>query len=128
TLIRAADALLVFSFATSLLSILSGLTDWNDTFGGERRNGMLHGLTMVVATVLFLVSLWMRLNSGIGARDTAIYVSTLAWVIMAAAAYLGGEQVVGYGTQVNRQALSDTKTKWQKLHVAAKGLDERKPA
>src|SRR5256885_15094011 len=127
TLIRAADALLVFSFATSLLSILSGLTDWNDTYAEERRNGMLHGLTMVVATILFLVSLWMRLNGGLAARDGAIYVGIVAWIVMTLAAFLGGEQVFGYGTQINRQAWSDTKTKWQKLDVAANGLDDRKP-
>ena len=31
TLFRATDALLVFAFATSLLSILSGLSDWNES-------------------------------------------------------------------------------------------------
>ena len=128
TLIRAADAVLVFSFATSLLSIVSGLTDWNDTYDEERRNGMLHGLTMVVATILFLISLWMRLGGGLPARDGAIYLGIVGWIVMTLAAFLGGEQVFGYGTQINRQAWSDTKTKWQKLDVAAKGLDDRKPA
>ena len=128
TLIRAADFVLVFSFITSLISIVSGLTDWNETYGEERRNGMLHGLTMVAATVLFLVSLWIRLNSGIGARDTAIYLGIVGWIVMLSAAFLGGEQVFGFGTEVNRQAYSDTKTSWQKLDVAAKGLADRKPA
>lgn len=126
-LIRAADFLLVFSFVTSLISILSGLTDWNETYGEERRNGMLHGLIMVVATVLFLVSLWIRLNSGLGARDGAIYIGIVGWIVLFTAAFLGGEQVFGFGTEVNRQAYSDTKTSWQKLDVAAKGLADRKP-
>jgi nitrite reductase/ring-hydroxylating ferredoxin subunit/uncharacterized membrane protein len=127
SLTHASDVLLIFSFATSLVSIVSGLTDWNDTYAEERRNGMLHGLLMVVATVFFLVSLWMRLNSGAAARDTALYISLVGWAVMTVAAFLGGEEAFGYGTQVNRQAWSDTKTKWQKLDVAAKGLDDRKP-
>jgi len=127
TLFRATDALLVFSFATSLLSILSGLTDWNDTYDEERRNGMLHGLSMVLATIFFLVSLWLRVNRGIEMRDSAIYVGIVGWAIMTFAAFLGGEQVFGYGTQINRQAYSDTKTKWQKLDVSAGGLEDRKP-
>ena len=127
TLIRAADALLVFSFATSLLSIVSGLTDWSSTYEEERRNGMLHGLIMVLATIFFLVSLWMRLNRGLDERDNAIYVGIVGWAIMTAAAFLGGEQVFGYGTQVNRQAYAETKSKWEKLDVAANGLEDRKP-
>ena len=61
-LLRAADFLLVGAFTTSLVSILSGLTDWNDTYGEERRTGMLHGLLMVVATISFVISLAIRLN------------------------------------------------------------------
>ena len=38
-LARAADFLLVFSLITSLGSILSGLTDWNETYDTERRTG-----------------------------------------------------------------------------------------
>ena len=124
TLTRAADVVLVFSFVTSLLSIVSGLTDWNETYAEERRNGMLHGLIMVAATLLFLISLGMRLG---GARDPAIYVGIVGWIVLFTAAFLGGEMVFGYGTQVNRQAWNETKEKWQRLDVAAKGLQDRKP-
>jgi nitrite reductase/ring-hydroxylating ferredoxin subunit/uncharacterized membrane protein len=126
-LLRAADALLVFSFLTSLVSILSGLTDWNDTYAEERRNGMLHGLIMVTATVLFIVSLAIRVAGPLSQREVAIAISFVGWIVMTAAAYLGGEMVFGYGTQVNRQAWSDVEAKWQKLDVAANGLEDRKP-
>ncbi|HUQ41763.1 MAG TPA: Rieske 2Fe-2S domain-containing protein [Candidatus Limnocylindrales bacterium] len=124
-LLRAADAVLVFSFATSLLSVISGLTDWNETYGEERRNGMLHGLVMVTATVLFIVSLWLRVGGG--SREAAIVIGILGWLVMTFGAYIGGDQVFGYGTQVNRQAWSNTPTKWQQLEVAANGLEDRKP-
>ena len=127
-LLRAADFLLVGAFITSLVSILSGLTDWNETYGEERRTGMLHGLLMVVATVLFVTSLVVRLNGGLDARTTAILISTLGWLVMIVSSYFGGEMVFGYGTEVNRQAWTEAPAKWERIEVAASGLDDRKPA
>lgn len=126
-LLRAADAVLVFSFATSLLSIVSGLTDWNETFAEERRNGMLHGLVMVAATVVFLISLWLRVGGDAAQRDLAIALGAVGWLVLTVAAYLGGEMAFGYGTQVNRHAWSETTGKWQRLEISASGLEDRKP-
>lgn len=126
-LLRAADFLLVGAYITSLISILSGLTDWNETSGEERRTGMLHGLLMVVATVSFLISLFIRLNGGLDARTAAIGVSTLGWLVMIVSSYLGGEMVFGYGTEVNRQAWSAVPAKWEQLDVSGKSLEDRKP-
>ena len=125
---RAADFVLILAFASSLISIVSGLTDWNDTYAEERRTGMLHGLIMVVATVLFLLSILMRLNlSALDQRTTAIALSGLGWIVMLVGAFFGGEMPYGYGTQVNRQAWSEHTTKWTKLEIAAKDLEDRKP-
>lgn len=129
-LTHAADFVLIVAFVSSLLAIASGLTDWSDTFGEERRTGMLHGLIMVVATVLFASSIVIRLPGGIqGAelRPLAIALSSLGWVVMLVGAFFGGEMAYGYGTQVNRQAWDEHPTKWQKLDVAASGLEDRKP-
>ena len=124
-LARAADLLLVGSFVTSLAAIVSGLTDWNETYAEERRNGMLHGLLMVGTTVVFLISLYLRV--GTSSRELAIAVGIVGWIALVTAAYLGGEMVFGYGTQVNRHAWSEVGEKWQKLDVAANGLEDRKP-
>jgi nitrite reductase/ring-hydroxylating ferredoxin subunit/uncharacterized membrane protein len=126
-LLRAADFVLIFSFVSSLISIVSGLTDWNETFGEERRNGMLHGLLMVVASVGFVVSLWIRVGGDLAQRDTAIYVAILAWLVLIVSSYLGGEMVFGYGTEVNRQAWATTPTKWERTDVSASSLEDRKP-
>ncbi len=127
-LLYAADVLLVFSLLTSLVAVLSGLTDWNDTYAEERRNGMLHGLVMVAATVAFLVSLWLRVGAPDASRLPAIAIGIVGWLVLTAGAYLGGEQVFGYGTQVNRQAWSsDISAKWHRLDVAAAGLEDRRP-
>jgi nitrite reductase/ring-hydroxylating ferredoxin subunit/uncharacterized membrane protein len=126
-LTRATDFVLVLTLISSLVAIVSGLTDWNETYGEERRNGMLHGLLMVVATLGFVTSLWLRVGGAADQRQTAIAFSLVAFVILLVASYLGGEMVFGYGTQVNRQAWSEVPTKWERLDVAAKGLEDRRP-
>ena len=124
---RPADFVLVVAFLSSLVAIVSGLTDWNDTFGEERRTGMLHGLLMLVATLCFVTSLGMRLSGGVDLRTAAIALSTVGLIVMLVAALFGGEMPYGYGTQVNRQAWEEHPAKWQKLDVAADGLEDRKP-
>ncbi len=126
-LLRAADFLLVGAFITSLLSIVSGLTDWNETVDHERRTGMLHGLLMVAATLGFIASLVMRVNAPFDARTTAITISTAAWLVMIVSAYFGGELVFGFGTEVNRQAWTDIPSTWERLAVRESSLEDRKP-
>jgi len=48
---RAADIALATGLAGAVGSAVTGLTDWSDTYGRERRVGLLHGL-MMVGTVL----------------------------------------------------------------------------
>jgi len=47
---------------------------------------------------------------------------------MLVGAYFGGEMPYGYATEVNRQASSEAPAKWERIEVAASGLDDRKPA
>jgi nitrite reductase/ring-hydroxylating ferredoxin subunit len=61
------------------------------------------------------------------ARTLAIGLSGFGWVVMLVGAFFGGEMPYGYGTQVNRQAWSEHPTKWQKLEIHEKDLEDRKP-
>ena len=124
-LTRATDFVLVLTLLSSVVAIISGLTDWNETFGEERRTGMLHGLLMVVVNVGFVTSLWLRV--GADQRMPAIAISIVALVVLLVAAYLGGEMVFGYGTEVNRQAWAEPPTKWELLDISEKSLEDRKP-
>ncbi|HEV8534739.1 MAG TPA: DUF2231 domain-containing protein [Candidatus Limnocylindria bacterium] len=126
-LLRAADFLIIASFITSLISIVSGLTDWNETYDEERRTGMLHGLLMVVASVGFVISIWLRLAAGADQRDLAIGIALAAWVVLIVASYFGGEMVFGYGTEVNRVAWTEVPTKWERLDLTDASLEDRKP-
>jgi nitrite reductase/ring-hydroxylating ferredoxin subunit/uncharacterized membrane protein len=127
TLTRAADFVLIVAFVSSLISVLSGLTDWTHTFGEEKRTGMLHGLIMVVATVGFVVSILLRANGDADQRMAAMWLSGLGWLVMLVGAFFGGEMPYGYGTEVNRQAWNEHPTKWQKLDLSANSLDDRRP-
>lgn len=126
-LLRAADFLLVGAFTTSLISIVSGLTDWNESYGDERRTGMLHGLLMLVATCGFIASLVLRVQGALDLRTTAIALGATAWLVMLGSSFLGGELVFGFGTAVNRQAWSEVAETWQTLDLRADALADRVP-
>ncbi len=125
TLSKATDIALVVSLLFALVAVVSGYTDWNETYGNERRLGILHGTLMSLTTVGYGISL--ALHVGGGSREPAIYLALGLWVIVALVAHLGGEMVFGFGAGVSRQAWSAIPSKWQKLAVEAATLQDRKP-
>lgn len=125
TLSKATDIALIVSLVFALAAVASGYTDWNDTFGNERRLGILHGVLMSLAVLGYVVSLWLRLGGG--AREPAIWLGLALWVLVAVFAHLGGEMVFGFGTGVNRHAWASIPSKWQKTSVAVAALEDRKP-
>ncbi len=124
-LARPTDIVLVLSLAFALVSIATGATDWNETYGNERRLGVLHGTLMLVITLGYAVSLWMRLAGG--ARDGAIWLALVLWVLLAVTSHLGGEMAFGFGTGVDRQAWIHPPDDWTALGVRADALSERHP-
>lgn len=124
---RATDFVLGLSLISAIVATITGLTDWNETFGEERRTGMLHGLLMVATSAGFGTSMLLRSGVLADQRTAAIAIAFVALVALLVAAYLGGEMVFGYGTEVNRQAWAEPPTKWELLDVPAKRLEDRKP-
>lgn len=116
---------LLVSQIASLASIVSGLTDWNETHGNERRLGIVHGVLMTLISVAYLASLLMR--SPAGGPDSAVYLALGAWLALVVAAHLGGEMTYGFGTGVGRHAWATISDKWQTLQVPAASLEDRKP-
>lgn len=136
SLLRATDIVLVLGVVAAVGALASGYTDWKDTYGNERRLGILHGALMSLITLGYLVSLWIRVGwtvtsccgaAAVAARDGAIWLALILWVVLALTSYLGGELAFGFGTGVNRQAWSEVPDKWQKTDVDAAALEERKP-
>jgi len=89
---------------------VTGYTDWSDTVDRERRVGVTHGLLNLAATILYLVSLLIRLYGG--SAGAAITISWIGYLLLLAAAFLGGELVFNIGTGVNHHTWEAPITEW----------------
>lgn len=97
----AADITLATGLAAGLAAGVTGATDWMDTYGTERSVGLLHGLSMVTSVLLYAGALAARLN---GARRAGVVLANTGYLVMAAGAYLGGDEVYDLGYPVNHTA------------------------
>src|SRR5256712_13961160 len=107
TLGPAADFTLIVAFASSVIAIASGFTDWQHTFDEEKRTGMLHGLIMLALAFAFLASILIRAAGNPGDRPTALWLSGVPWALMRVGRFFGGGVPCGHGTEGNRQAFKD---------------------
>ncbi len=88
----------------ALGAIVTGFTDWSDTYGSERRVGLNHAIFNTGATILYLVSFFIRLLAGPGDGVAAAILGFAGLVCVFYAGYLGGEMVFTKGTGVNHTA------------------------
>lgn len=87
---RAATFAMGVGLAGAAGAAVTGLTDWSETDGQSRRNGLIHGLLNVTATTLLAASFVLRRrNSHHGGRKCA----WAGYAIALGAAYLGGDLV-----------------------------------
>lgn len=93
-----------------LAAWVTGYTDWSDTYDRERRFGITHALLMSTALILYIISFFLRLPAG--GHAFAIILSWIGYVLVVAAAYLGGELVFNIGTGVNHHAWPAPPTDW----------------
>ncbi|HVD02674.1 MAG TPA: Rieske 2Fe-2S domain-containing protein [Candidatus Dormibacteraeota bacterium] len=109
---RAADLLIGAGCLSGLAAAASGVADWQDSYGPERRMGLAHALLNTAALSLFGTSLLMRLG---GFRRQARPLSLGAFLLAVTGAFLGGELVFRLGTQVNRNAWIGGPTEWTEI-------------
>lgn len=112
----AADVALVVGILGMLASALTGAADYVDTFGTTQTRATLHSTLMVVSLVVFLVSLAIRAGAPAD-RTPAIALSILAYLVLAAGAYVGGDVVYALGNMVDRHAWRSKGTKWAALDL-----------
>ena len=103
----AGDLALAVGLVASLLAVLTGYTDFGDTFGHERRVALTHSLTMGVVITLEAVSLALRWWAGPSSHPLAVGLSTGGFALLLFGAYVGGHLVFGIGTMVNRNAFAE---------------------
>ena len=119
----AADVALTFGVLTLLAAALAGLADYSDTDGRARVRATVHGTLMTVALVLYVLSLALRAAGG--ERAVSIAVSIVAYLVLAAGAYVGGDVVYLLGNMVDRHAWRPAGAKWATLEVG--DLPEDRP-
>lgn len=101
---RAAEVTVVLGLLGALGAIITGLTDWSDTYGSERRVGLYHGMFNAIATLFYIASFVLRLQTGAGDSIIAAILGFLGLIAVLIAGFLGGEMVFNKGTGVNRTA------------------------
>jgi nitrite reductase/ring-hydroxylating ferredoxin subunit len=94
--------------AAALMTAASGLADWRDTVGRDRRLGALHGLVNVMALSFQIGSLVAHVQR----RRTARALRMTGWLISMGSAYLGGELVFGRGWMVDHTAWTSGPSEW----------------
>lgn len=113
---RAADIALIAGIVLMLLSALSGAADYSDSNGKALYRATVHSTLMVVALVVYLVSLALRAGAPAD-RTVPIVLSIVAYVIVTAGAYVGGDVVYVLGNMVDRHAFRAGGTKWVALDL-----------
>jgi nitrite reductase/ring-hydroxylating ferredoxin subunit/uncharacterized membrane protein len=101
---RGAEVTVLVGLLAALGAIVTGLTDWSDTYGAERRVGLNHALFNAIATILYLVSFVLRLLQAPGDSILAAIIGFVGLASVLYAAYLGGDMVFTKGTGVNHTA------------------------
>jgi nitrite reductase/ring-hydroxylating ferredoxin subunit len=91
----------------ALAAIVSGLTDFKDTATGDERATVgLHGLTNIIATVIFIAAFVVLLAGGDAAAGWLIVVG---YAVLSTGAFIGGHVVFKYGYMVNHNAFAGGK-------------------
>ncbi|HJT03295.1 MAG TPA: Rieske (2Fe-2S) protein [Pseudonocardiaceae bacterium] len=106
---RAADLLVGAGILSAVPTAATGLNDWSDTIGGERRIGAVHATANVAALTLYLASLIARRG---GARGTGKVLGLTGFGVMVVGAYLGGHLSFAKGVNVNHTFLEHRSQDW----------------
>jgi nitrite reductase/ring-hydroxylating ferredoxin subunit/uncharacterized membrane protein len=93
---------------------LAGFADYADTDGFARERATLHSTLMVVALVIYLIDGLLRLGGAANAPASAlaVWLSVIAFLILSAGAFVGGDVVYVGGNMVDRHAFRGAGTKW----------------
>jgi nitrite reductase/ring-hydroxylating ferredoxin subunit len=111
-----ADVALVFGVLAMLGSAVVGFADYSVTDGKARVRATVHSTLMIVSLVLYLVSLAIRAG-GPADRTAPIALSILAYLVLSAGAFVGGDIVFVLGNMVDRHAWRPAGAKWAALDV-----------
>jgi nitrite reductase/ring-hydroxylating ferredoxin subunit/uncharacterized membrane protein len=96
-----ADITMALGILGATAAAITGVTDWSDLEGMDRRVGLMHGLLNSSILMTNIGSLVFRLT---GRRRAGIALSTVGYLATLFSAYLGGELSFAKGIGVNHDA------------------------
>ena len=108
----ASDALTILGLLAVAPTALSGLSDWADTVGPERRLGMIHALASVGGSTLYLAALLSRRG---GNRTVARLFSVAGLGVLSAGGYIGGHLVFARGIGVDHTVFDEAPADWTRV-------------
>ncbi len=124
----AADIALIAGILTMLLAAVSGSADYSDTDGTARVRATVHATLMVVALLIYVISLLLRSGTGSADRTLPIILSVVGYLMVTAGAYVGGDVVYVLGNMVSRHAFRGAGSKWLPLDLgSAMEIPENQP-
>lgn len=107
---RTADQLTTIGVVAALPTAVAGLADYSTLSMGAMRTGATHGLLNAIALGLYTLSV---ISRKVGNRLAAIIFSGLAFSVVMASAWLGGEMVYRYRVSVNKAERPRRPRVWQ---------------
>lgn len=105
----AARRLIVLGNLTALPTALTGLSDWADTQGAERRVGLVHAALNVTALSIFTASAAAR---GANARGAGVLTAALGMGLVSASGWLGGHLAYARGVGTDTTAFEVAPKDW----------------
>lgn len=112
----AADVALLVSVLAMVAAAVTGLADYTDTDGTARMRATVHSTVMVVALVVFAISLVIRAGNPPD-RTVPVVLLVVGYLVISVGAAIGGDLVYLIGTQVNRHAWRGAGAKWVPLDL-----------
>ena len=110
----AADITLVGTILFMVAAAVAGLADYSETEGVALTRATLHATLMTVALIVLVVSAVMRAGAPTD-RTIPIALSIIAFLVVTAGAFVGGDVVYVAGNMVSRHAFRGAGTRWIRL-------------
>jgi nitrite reductase/ring-hydroxylating ferredoxin subunit/uncharacterized membrane protein len=114
-----ADVALLIGVLSMLAAAVVGLADYTDTDGTARMRATVHATVMVVALVLFTISLVIRAGNPTD-RTVAFAFLLVGYLVISLGAAIGGDLVYLIGTQVDRHAWRGAGAKWVAVNLGGR--------
>lgn len=120
---EAADCLIGVGLLAAVPTAASGLSDWSDQLGSERRIGLVHAVANVAAVACYGASYVARRR---GSRGAGLTLSMAGAAVATVGGYLGGHLSYILGVNVNRNAWEHELEEWTEV-VSEEALPEGRP-